>query len=272
VFDAEIKTAAAKHDKEFQFEEQSAEDDPNKQTSQVETLMLKSPKVLLISPTTEAVKAAVDKVYDSGTPVVLLDRAVPGDKFTCLIASDNVEIGRHAGKFLVSRLKGHGTILMIQGLGGVTATDDRRKGAMEEFAKSPGITVIPGDDCKFQRQAAQSYMETFLQSGKPFDAVYAHNDEMAIGAYLAWSHSGAKGKKPLFVGIDGCQKEMIDYIKKGEIDATFQYSVPGPAGIEVAADLLKGNKPKDKKIVLPTQMVTKENADKYLADNPNLAK
>ena len=113
-------------------------------------------------------------------------------------------------------------------------------------------------------------METFLQKGQAIDCVYAHNDEMAIGARLAWD-ANPKGKAPLFVGIDGCQKEVVDMIKNGKMDATFQYPTPGAKGIEVAADILKGNKPKDKKIILPTVRVDKASADKYLADNPNLA-
>jgi ribose transport system substrate-binding protein len=132
-----------------------------------------------------------------------------------------------------------------------------------------------GDDCKYQRNAAKSYMENFLQSGKPYDAVYAHNDEMAIGAFLAWQSSASVkpgGKKPVFVGVDGCQKEVVDMIKAGKIDATFKYPIPGPKGVQLAAEILEGKKPTEKKIILPTERVTMDTADKYLADNPNLAK
>ncbi len=274
VFDAETKAEAAKNGN-IEFDEQAAEDDPAKQSNIIDTMMLKQPKVLLISPATEAVKPAIDKAFDAKVPVILLDRSVPGDKYTCYIGGDNVEIGRQAGKFIVDKLKGKGTVLMIQGISSVSAATDRKNGAMEVFAKNPGITVILGDDCKFQRNAAKSYMENFLQGGKPFDAVYAHNDEMAIGAYLAWeAFPGAKAGKPrpLFVGIDGCQKEVVDMIKAGKLDATFKYPVPGPKGIEIAAEILKGNMPKDKKIILPTEMVTMATADAYLAANPNLAK
>jgi ribose transport system substrate-binding protein len=275
VFDASTKAEAEKHP-ELTLEEQSAEDDPNKQISQIETMMLKQPKVLLVSPATEAVASATDKAFEAGVPVILLDRGVPGDKYTCLVGGDNVEIGRQAGEYIAKRLNGKGTVLMIQGIGGATPTTDRRNGAMESFKKYPGITVIEGDDCKYQRQAAQSYMETFLQGGKPFDAVYAHNDEMAIGAYNAWEQwsttQNGKAKKPIFVGIDACQQEIVNMIKDGKIDATFKYPVPGPKGVEIAAEILKGKTPTEKKIVLPTESVTKETADAYLAANPNLAK
>ena len=77
---------------------------------------------------------------------------------------------------------------------------------------------------------------------------------------------------PLFVGIDGCQQEVVDMIKSGKLDATFKYPTPGGRGIAVAADMLKGTMPKDKKIVLETVKVTKESAVQYMKDNPNLAK
>lgn len=272
-FDAETKAAADADKAVFSFKEQSAEDDANKQISQIDTLMLESPKVLLVSPADTSVGTAIEKAFDKGVGVVLLDRGIPGDKYTVHIGGDNVDIGRQAAEYIAKRLNGKGTVLMIQGKGGADATNDRREGAMSAFKKFPGITVIQGDDCKYQRQAAHSYMETFLQSQKPFDAVYAHNDEMAIGAYQAYEASPTKPKiKPIFVGVDGCQQEVVQMIKDGKLDATFRYPDPGPKGIEVAADILKGNKPKDKKIVLPTEIVTKDTADKYLADHPGLAK
>ncbi|MCB8932051.1 MAG: substrate-binding domain-containing protein [Fimbriimonadaceae bacterium] len=269
VFDKEIQAEAAKHGDEFAYEQQSAEDDPNKQISVIDTLLVKTPKVLLVSPVKESVQQTVEKAYDAGIPVILLDRGIPGDKYTCLIGGDNVEIGRKAGEYLVERLGGKGTVLMIQGLGGASATLERAQGAMEVFKKNPGITVIEGDDCKYQRKAARDYMDTFLQSGRAFDAVYCHNDEMAIGAYLAMEAAGTP--KKIIVGVDGCQKEIVQYILDGKVDATFKYPIPGPEGIRVAASLLKGEgPPADKKIVLPTEIVTKENADAYLKANPNL--
>ncbi|MDR3691988.1 MAG: substrate-binding domain-containing protein [Fimbriimonas sp.] len=272
-FDAETKEEVGKHTSEFRFEEQPAEDDASKQIGVIETFLVKSPKVLLVSPVTVAVQSAVEKAYDAKIPVILLDRGIPGDKYTVHVGGDNVDIGRQAGEYIAKRLNGKGTVLMIQGLGGVDAADDRRNGAMESFKKYPGIKVIMGDDCKFQRLPAQNFMETFLQKGQPFDAVYAHNDEMAIGAYQAYDHAATKPKvKPIFVGIDGCQKEVVQMIKDGKLDATFRYPDPGPKGIEIAADILKGKMPTDKKVVLPTVLVTKETADQYLKDNPNLAK
>jgi ribose transport system substrate-binding protein len=269
VFDADAKAEAAKHADEFSFEEQDADGDASKQNDTVNTVLVRQPKVILISPTEESVRPSIEKAFDAGIPVILLDRSIEGDKYTCWIGGDNVEIGRQAGEFIATKLNGKGTVLMIRGIAEATPTKERAAGAMESFKKYPGITVIEGNDCGYERIKARDYMQSFLQSGKPFDAVYAHNDEMAIGAQLAME--AAKTPKKIIVGIDACQQEVVDMIKAGKLDATFQYPTPGGKGVQVAAELLKGNKP-DRRIVLPTVMVTKANADKYATDNPNLAK
>lgn len=273
VFDADTKAEAAKHADAFAFEMQDAGGDANKQNNIIDTFMIKSPKVLLVSPTETSVATSINKAHDAGTKVILLDRAIEGDKWDCYIGGDNVEIGREAGKFVAEKLNGKGTVLMIQGIAQATPTKDRAAGFMEIMKQNPGITVIDGDDCGYQRQKARSYMETFLQKDQVIDCVYAHNDEMAIGARLAWDGGRpASAKAPLFVGIDACQQEVVDMIKAGKLDATFKYPTPGAKGVEIAAGMLAGTMPKDKKIVLPTVKVTKENADQYLKDNPNLAK
>lgn len=270
VFDAETKAAAETHGADFTFEMATAGDDPNKQIDQIETAMVKKPKVLLVSPATEAVKDTIAKAHAAGTSVVLLDRAVPGEDWDVYVGGDNFQIGRAAGDYVAKRLNGKGVVLMIKGIADATATKERGSGFMDVMSKNPGIKVIEGDDCGYQRQKAQTYMENFLQRNEAFDAVFAHNDEMAIGAYQAMQ--SAHTPKKVVVGIDCCQMEVINMIKDGKLDATFSYPDPGPKGVEIALDFLRGNKPAARKVVLQTAMVTKENAAEYASQHPNLAK
>lgn len=272
VFDADIKAAAKQRESEFNYEQQDAQDDPAKQISAIETMLVKKPKVLLVSPVTEAVESAITQAKQEGVFVILLDRSVPGTNWDVYVGGDNHAIGKAAGEHMAKLLNGKGTVLMIQGIADAKPTTDRRDGFMEAMKANPGITVILGDDCGYQRERAQTYMENFLQGKKPFDAVYAHNDEMAIGAYLAMKAANAPAKP--IIGIDACQKEVVDLIKEGKVSATFSYPQPGPKGIEIASDFLKGKKPSspNEKILLPTEIVTKETADQYLAKHPNLAK
>src|SRR5687768_17612521 len=91
VFDAEMKAEAEKHP-EMNFELQTAQDDASKQMEIIETFMVKEPKVLLVSAADKKVAPAIEKAYDAGVPVILLDRGIDGDKYTTLIGGDNVEI------------------------------------------------------------------------------------------------------------------------------------------------------------------------------------
>src|ERR1044072_1399429 len=211
VFDAETKAAADQQKSTFDFEMATAGDDPSKQIGQVETAMVKKQKVLLISQLNDSLEKQVADADEAGAFVILLDRSVPGDKWDVSVGGDNTAIGYQAGEYMAKRLNGKGVILMIKGLAANSAAADREKGFMDAVKKSPGIKVIPGNNCDFQRQKAMTYMENFLQSGQAFDAVYAHNDEMAIGAYLAMKNANAPSKP--IVGIDACQKEVIDMIK-----------------------------------------------------------
>lgn len=273
VFDAETRAAAEKHSSDMAFEMQDAAGDASKQNNIIDTFMIRKPKVLLVSPTEKSVESSIAKAYDAGVAVILLDRAIEGDKYTAWIGGDNVQIGREAGEYMANRLNGKGTVLMVQGIAQASATIERKEGFMEALKSYPDIKVIEGNDCGYDRQKARSYMETFLQRGEKIDAVYAHNDEMAIGARLAWDAvNPSGGVAPIFVGIDACQQEVVDLIKAGKLDATFKYPTPGAAGIELAAKILKGEKPAEKKMILPTELIDKESADAYLAANPNLAK
>jgi ribose transport system substrate-binding protein len=274
VFDADTKAEADKHKDHFDFEMQDAGGDASKQNNIIDTFVIKSPKVLLVSPTEVSVASSIEKAYDAGVKVILLDRAIEGEKWNAWIGGDNVDIGRQAGKHIAERLNGKGTVLMIQGIAQATPTKDRAGGFMEVMKDYPNITVIQGNDCGYNRDKARSYMETVLQKDQVIDCVYAHNDEMAIGARLAWDASMPKtAKAPMFVGIDGCQLEVINMIKEGLLDATFKYPTPGAKGVEMASEMLKGTDPgKNHKLTLPTTKVTKDTADQYMKDNPNLAK
>jgi ribose transport system substrate-binding protein len=269
VFDAEMASAAEEHKDDVSYEMQEAGDNPDKQISQVDAFLLKKPAAILISPATVALRAICEKAFDQGIPVILLDRAIPGEKFTTFIAGDNVQIGRASAEYVVTKLGGKGTVLEIYGLAGSTATDERHQGAQEVWSKNPGIKVIRGDHCDYQRNKAQSFMQTVLQRADKFDAILAHNDEMAIGARQALDAAGSSFN-PIIVGIDCCQKEVVDLIKAGKLTASFTYPHPARKGMEIAVQMIKGEKNVEKKIMLPSEKVDAENADTFLNEHPNL--
>ncbi|MFN8139216.1 MAG: substrate-binding domain-containing protein [Fimbriimonadales bacterium] len=271
VFDAEMKSAAAAAGDKIQFEMAEAHDDPQTQISQVEAFLLKNPKALLISPASESLTAICAKAFDKGIPVIVLDRGVEGEKYTTRIAGDNLKIGNSAAEYIGQKLGGKGTVLIIQGIQSTTATEDRQNGALDVFkAKYPGIKLIGNEHCDYQRVKAHDWMANYLQTNPQFDAVYAHNDEMAIGAAMAMKEKGITGK--IVVGVDACQMEVIEKIKSGDLTATFLYPHPAKRAIEVAMEILAGKKDIEKMITLETMTIDASNADQFLKDHPNLAK
>ncbi len=260
--------AANKKFPDIELKEQDAGNDNQTQIGQVENFLTQKIDLLLISPNeSEPLTPTVSKVYDAKVPVVLMDRATTNDKYTTYIGGDNKEIGRQAGKFIVEKSKGTGAIVELYGKAAVSAAKDRHDGFAEAIATAPGLKVVDHQDCGFERVPARTYMENVLQKHTPFTIIYAHNDEMALGAVAAIKAAGKDPKQYLIVGVDGVQEEVINAIKKGEMSATFKYPWLGEEAMQTAHDILTGKTPA-KKQVLATERVTAENADAYLAKLP----
>lgn len=263
VFNQELMDAAKAHSNEFTVDMKDGGGKSDQQIGAVENMIAQNVAALLISPhESEPLTKVCEQAYDKGIPVVLLDRKIVGDKYSSWIGGDNKKIGAEVAEFIGTKLNGKGTVLMILGVATASATIERRDGAMEVWkAKYPEIKVEFSKPCDYQRNAARNFMENHLTQGRHFDAIYAQNDEMAIGALKALEQAGY-AKPRVIVGVDAVQKEIVDLIKDGKIDATFLYPNPGPTAVEVAAKLLM-KQPVEKEIVLPTVMVTKDTAGEF---------
>jgi ribose transport system substrate-binding protein len=234
-----------------------------KQVSDVESLLVRRPKVLMISPlTSEALTPVVERAMAEGIPVITLDRMVD----TCVAAhvgAENRPIGRQAAEFLGEVLNGEGQIIEIQGTAGASATVDRHEGFAEGLADFPNLTVVAEQTADYLREPATSFMEDMLQRFGPgeIDAVYAHNDEMALGAIEAIKEAGRLDEIKV-IGVDG-QNTAFESVKAGEMAATFIYPFVAPDGIINAYKLATGEE-LDPVIVLSSQRVDAENVDDYL--------
>ena len=253
---------------DIELKQQDAANDNQTQIGQVENFLTQKIDLLLISPNESApLTPAVEKVYAAKIPVVLMDRSITSDKYTTYLGGDNHEIGKQAGQFIVEKSKGTGGIVELYGKSAVSAAKDRHDGFAEAIAASPGLKVVDHQDCGFERAPARVYMENVLQKRTPFTIIYAHNDEMALGAIAALKAAGKDPKQYTIVGIDGVQEEVVNAIKAGEMSATFKYPWLGEEAMQTAHDVLTG-KTVEKKQTLPTERVTAENADAYLAKLP----
>ena len=246
---------------------QDAADNSETQIGQVETFITQKINLLLISPNEATpLTPAVEKAY-AAMPVVLMERGINSEKYTAWLGGDNKQIGKAAGEFLAKVSGGKGKIVELMGKAGATPTNVRHQGFADAIASVPGLTVVEKYNCNYQREPAQTYMENVLQKHTDFNIIYAHNDEMALGAVKALKQNGKDPKNYIIIGIDGVQEEVVKAIQAGEMTATFKYNWLGKEAMETAHKLLNGEKV-DKKITLPTELVTKDNAADYLAHLP----
>jgi len=243
-----------------------AQQDNAKQVADVENFLRQGIDLLLISPNeAKPLTPIVKKVFEQGIPVIVLDRAIEGDTYTTFIGADNREIGKAAGEAIVKMLNGKGDIVEIKGLPGSPPAKDRSEGFREAIAGSTGIKIVHDPVANWLREEAMAQMESALAAHEHIDLVYAHNDPMAMGAYLAAKAKGRDGEMK-FVGIDalpgldGGRQAVAD----GKLAMTFIYPTGGKEAVETAVKIFKGEKVPHK-ITLPTAMITKENVQEFLA-------
>ncbi|MGC8784179.1 MAG: substrate-binding domain-containing protein [Armatimonadota bacterium] len=257
----DIEEAAKQHANEIEVIFKDAQNKTEVQQAQVREFIQMGVDLLIISPKeARPLTKPVAEAYQKGIPVIVLDRKVEGDQYTCFIGADNVKIGREAGKYLVKLLGGKGKVVELKGLMTSTPGQERHKGFMEGIAGSQ-IEIIFDADCQWLEPIAQREMQSALARFPQIDAVYAHNDPSAHGAYLAARQEGKGREKSIkFIGIDALPHEGVRYVREGILTATFEYPTGGKEAIETALKILQGEQV-PKNITLGTRIYTKENAE-----------
>ncbi|MCY6959161.1 ribose ABC transporter substrate-binding protein RbsB [Clostridium sp. ZC22-4] len=242
-FFVSMKEGAEKKAREMGYEliVLDSQNDSSKERSNVEDLIQKGVKVLIINPTdSDAVANSVQAANDAKIPVITVDRQSNGGEIISHIASDNVKGGEMAANYIVEKLKDKKEIKLVelQGIPGASATRERGEGFHKVIDVKNNIKVISSQAADFDRTKGLNVMENVIQAQPQFDAVFAHNDEMALGAVKALKTAN---KKVIIVGFDGNQ-DAKDAISKGEMTATVaqQPDLMGIAAVENADKVIKG--------------------------------
>jgi len=231
-----------------------AQNDSAKQSNDVEDLMQQGVNALLINPTdSSAISTAVQTANSLGIPVIALDRSAENGKVEALVASDNVKGGILAAEYIVEQLGKDAKVIELEGVPGASATRERGKG-FHEIADAQ-LKVIAKQSADFDRTKGLTVMENLLQGNPGVQAVFAHNDEMALGAIEAIQSSG---KKIAVIGFDG-NLDALNSIKAGKLTATVaqQPELIGQLSVKAAKDVLQG-KTVEKSIPAPLKLVVKE--------------
>ena len=209
--------------------------DPAKELANVEDLLVKGVDILLVNPTdSDAVGSAVAAANKANVPVITLDRGANSGTVAVHIASDNTAGGRMAGAFIVEKLGGKGKVVELEGIPGTTAARDRGQGFNEAIKDK--LEVVARQTADFDRTKGLTVMENIIQAQPEFEAVFAHNDEMALGALRALE---ASGKAVVLVGFDATD-DAVKAVKEGKMTATVAQKPAeiGAKGIAAADDLL----------------------------------
>lgn len=230
-----------------------SQDDSAKELSSVEDLVTKGVDLILINPTdSDAVGNAIKIANEAKIPVVTLDRAANSGEVVAHVASDNVKGGEMAGNFIIEKLGGKGKVVELEGIAGTTAARERGEGFNK--AINGKLEVVAKQTADFDRTKGLSVMENILQAQPEIQAVFAHNDEMALGALKAIE---ASKRNIIIVGFDAIE-DAVKAVQDGKLAATVaqQPKLIGALGVETASKILNGEKV-EKNIPVELKLVTK---------------
>ena len=242
----------------------SAKDDNRVQIAQIERFIEQGADLIIVSPNeAKALTPVINKAFDRGVRVVLVDRKSASDKYTAFIGADNVAIGRAVGRFVGEHLGGKGRVMELQGLRGSSPAMERDSGFREALARYPQIKVVANAYADWFEQKAESETEHMFKDAGGVDLVFAQCDRMGIGAHQATQKMGVKGVK--IVGVDALPTpgDGIEAVKNGTFLVTFVYPTHGDEVLKLAMNILEG-RPFQRETILQTGVIDANNAESAL--------
>ena len=219
-----------------------------KQVADVNSMIAQGVDAIFLAPREEKpLIPAVMAAKKAGIPVILLDRNVDqslakaGEDYVTFIGSDFIEEGRRMAEWLVKNKPDGGKIIELEGTTGSSPANDRKKGFDEYIAQHSQFEIVASQTGDFARDKGRQVAESLLQAHPDADVIYAHNDEMAMGAIAALEAAGkVPGKDVMVLSIDG-GKEAVQAVVDGKIAAVVECNPRfGPKAFETLARLAKG--------------------------------
>ena len=239
----------------------SSNDDNMLQNKQVNQFIDEGVDLLIVSPNQlSAISKAVERAYDKGIPVILYDRKTNSDKYTAFIGCDNYTIGKSMGTFIAQQLQGKGRIVEISGLEGSSPALERHRGFMDAIKPYPGLQVVASEEGNWKEEGGIQAMKRILKQTQDFDYVFAHNDCLAWGAYVAARQMRVK-RNYKYTGVDGMATEGggLELVRDGIFEASYLYPTKGDEVIALAMKILK-HQPYERDNYLSTSIITQANA------------
>ncbi|MFO8068738.1 MAG: D-ribose ABC transporter substrate-binding protein [Alkalibacterium sp.] len=233
-----------------------AQDDTAKQLNDVNDLIQQGVDILLINPVdSAAIEPAIDSANNAGIPVITIDRSSEGGEVVTLVASNNVEGGEMAAQHIIDLVGEGAATVQLEGVPGASATRERGEGFMN--VAEDGLDVVDSQTANFNRSEGLTVMENMLQSNSDVEAIFAQNDEMALGAIEAIEAAGL-AEDIVVIGFDGNDDALVA-VEEGRMDATIaqQPDEMGRIAMETAYEYFEGEEI-DEYIASPLELITNE--------------
>ncbi|WP_026702140.1 D-ribose ABC transporter substrate-binding protein [Salibacterium aidingense] len=236
---------AAAEEEGVNIEVADAQDGSASQVSDIEDFIQQGVDVLLINPVdSSAVASAIETANSEDIPVITVDRSAEGGEVVSHIASDNVAGGEMAAEHIVEELGGSGNVIELTGIPGSSAANERGEGFHNIVDEEDGIEVVANQTANFNRSEGLTVTENILQSTDEVDALFAHNDEMALGAVEALEAAGMEDV--MVVGFDAID-DAVGAVEEGTMAATIaqQPQVIGEEAVNAAISVDSGEEIED---------------------------
>ena len=264
----------------IQFRMRDAERNSARQVAQIDSFIEEKVDLLIVTPNeAEPLTEVVGKAYQSGIPVLVVDRRINSDEYTSYIGSNNYEIGRTAGRFAGELLGAAGTVIEVWGLEGSTPAMDRHRGFVEGLQRySPDARIVDNVYGQWEYDTVRALFQDAILQHPDVDLVFAHNDVMARGAYQV-SKRYVRDHEPIFIGIDGLAGPMggLDMVDAGILTATLLYPTGAKEAIQSALAILAGKEVPREQIMESTLIdssnvhIMKQQADRILAQQEDIS-
>lgn len=233
--------------------------DASQQVSDIDYFIRSGIDLLVVSPyDTARIAPAVERARRAGIPIIMVDRKCGKDDYTAFVGTDNYQIGHDAGLYVISRLKGRGTVVEITGESSSTPAHERHRGFRDALSTAPGIRLAATANGHWHKQPAFQAADSLLRHMPAPDFVFAHNDKMALGVYDAARQRGISLR---IIGVDALPGKGggAELVERGILQASLLYPTGGDKVIQVANAILNG-KPFQRQTLLSTALIDSTNA------------
>jgi len=258
------ESAAEEHGVELTVLAPLKADNNEEQIRQVEDSITQQVDAIVLIPSdSQGIIPAVEKANQAGIPVINVNTKVGGGQTETFVAVENYDAASKVAKAVAEKLGGKGKVIILEGKAGAQSAIDLKQGAVDTFATYENIEIVASQTANWNRAEAMQVTQNLLQAHPDVNAIFASNDEMAMGAVEAVDQAGLTGKI-IIAGLDA-NRDALEAIKEGKMTLTCDKRgfEQGYVGVETAVKVLN-NEPIDDRIVVDTTIVDESNVDEFL--------